>query len=334
MKIMIVDDDKFTRVLLEDILRGEGYQDIITADSAKMATTLLGINDNSPQFVTPDLILLDVIMPDVDGIQTCSMINGLDNYRDVPIIIVTGITEKDSLRKAFEAGAMDYITKPFNSVELLARVRSALKLKSEIDRRKTREAELLHVTQLLEEVVTRLEQSSSTDGLTGLANRRSFDERLSKEFQRSLRINFEKNNEVTLSLIILDVDQFKRFNDNYGHVEGDHCLQKVAHVLANEAKRPGDFVARYGGEEFVILLPETTLEDAFIIAERIRIAVENVHIPHKHSDVSPYVTISLGVASLVTSEQLPVETLIESADHALYQAKAGGRNQTRAFSEK
>jgi diguanylate cyclase (GGDEF)-like protein len=160
-----------------------------------------------------------------------------------------------------------------------------------------------------------------------VANRRCFDENLIKEYQRIKRMNFQTDSKYTLSLILLDVDHFKKYNDNYGHVEGDYCLQRVARTLTDELNRPGDLVARYGGEEFVVLLPNTTLEEASVLAERLRKAVEDMQIPHAFSSTSPYVSISLGVASLIPDENVTLNLFVDSADKAMYQAKATGRNR-------
>jgi diguanylate cyclase (GGDEF)-like protein len=333
MTILIVDDNDTIVYLLKKILIKEGYDQILTANSSLEAANLLGLNENDSASVDIDLILLDVMMPDMDGIQICSMIKTHEKYIDVPIIIVTGITADVTLKHAFDAGAIDYITKPFNAVELLARVRSALKLKSEIDQRKLRESQLLHVKQLLEEAVSKLTLDNLTDGLTGVKNRRGFDEQLSKEYQRTLRKNYKHKNAASMSLILLDVDQFKCYNDQYGHLEGDHCLQHIARVLDQEIKRSMDFVARYGGEEFVILLPDTSLGDAALIAERLRTAVENLNIPHAQSTVSSVVTISLGVYSIIPSEQTSTDLFIIKTDKALYEAKAAGRNRVHIYAE-
>jgi diguanylate cyclase (GGDEF)-like protein len=333
MNILIVDDNDTMIFLLKKVLMREGYEQIYTANSSSEALKLLGVLDNTVHSFDIDLILLDVMMPEMDGIQICSMIKAHERYYDVPIIMVTGITEEVTLKNAFEAGAIDYITKPYKPVELLARVRSALKLKCEMEQRKMRESELLHVTRLLEEAVSSLEVANLTDGLTGVKNRRGFDEQLIKEYQRTMRANYNNNQAAALSLILLDVDQFKLFNDNYGHVEGDHCLQNIARVLQQEIKRPGDYLARYGGEEFVILLPETSLEEAFTVAERLRVAVENLNIPHSQSDVSSFVTISLGVFSLVPTEHMNTDLFITYTDKALYKAKEAGRNRVHIYSE-
>jgi PleD family two-component response regulator len=210
MQFLIIDDDESTQFLLRNLLEIEGYEDIIVANSSEAAMELLGIDGLNNDIIEPNLIILDLHLPDLDGIQTCMRILGVEKFQDVPIIILTGNSEKASLRKAFEAGAVDYITKPFDSIELISRIRSALKLKREVDLRKTREAELLETNQILEEFVARLKQASDTDGLTLVANRRCFDENLIKEFQRIKRMNFQTETKITLSLILLDVDHFKK----------------------------------------------------------------------------------------------------------------------------
>lgn len=332
MNILIVDDNDTMIYLLKTVLNREGYNHIYTANSSHAAAKLLGVGGISTASAEIDLILLDVLMPGMDGIQVCSMIKAHEKYQDVPIIMVTGITEESTLKNAFEAGAIDYITKPYKPIELIARVRSALKLKNKIDQRKTRESQLLHVTRLLEEAVFSLQVSNLTDGLTGVKNRRGFDEQLIKEYQRTMKENYAHNKSTPLSLILLDVDQFKLFNDCYGHVEGDHCLKNIALALQQENRRPNDYLARYGGEEFVILLPGTSLAEAITVAERLRIAVENLNIPHSGSEVSPFITISLGVCSIVPTDETNTEAFITLTDNALYEAKSAGRNRVEIYS--
>jgi diguanylate cyclase (GGDEF)-like protein len=327
MSILIIDDDESIRFLLRNLLENEGYTNVYFADSASAAFALLGIEGENPNPLEPNLIILDIHLPDLDGIQTCRKIISTERYQDVPIIFLTGNAEKSYMRMSFEAGAVDYITKPFDSLELVIRVRSALRLKYEVNQRKAREAELLEMNQILEAFVARLKHASDTDGLTLVANRRCFDENLIKEFQRIKRMNFQNEPKYALSLILLDVDHFKKYNDNYGHVEGDYCLQRVARTLTDEVNRPGDLVARYGGEEFVVLLPNTSLEEAGIVAERIRKAIEDLQIPHAFSKTSTVVTISLGIASLIPNEQSDFHSLVETADKAMYQAKTTGRNR-------
>jgi diguanylate cyclase (GGDEF)-like protein len=331
MTILIIDGDKTTQFLLSNLLEMEGYSNVVLAYSSIIAMEQLGIEGNHPNPIEPNLIILDVHLPDLDGIQTCLKIHSHERFQDIPIIMVTGDAEKTYLKRAFEAGAVDYITKPFDAIELVTRVRSALKLKYEIDQRKAREAELLETNQVLEEFIARLKHASDTDGLTLVANRRCFDENLIKEYQRIKRLNYQSESKYSLSLILLDVDHFKKYNDNYGHVEGDYCLQRVARTLTQEINRSGDLVARYGGEEFVILLPNTTLEEAGIVSERIRKAVEVLQIPHAFSRTSTVVTISLGVSSIIPDEKVNLNLLVDSADKAMYQAKTTGRNRSFTF---
>jgi diguanylate cyclase (GGDEF)-like protein len=280
---------------------------------------------NNPETVTTDidLILMDIVMPDINGIEACRLIKAVEYLQDIPIIMVTASNEIGQLQMAFAVGATDYITKPFNKLELLARVQSALRLKYEIDRRKEREKELLEATRQLAEANWMLQRLSSLDGLTGVANRRRFDEVLEQEWRRALR------NKTPLSLIFIDIDFFKVYNDTYGHLMGDECLKQIAKTLSGILNRPGDLVARYGGEEFVVLLPETDTSGAITIAETLRTKVEEMKIPHLKSECSNYVTISLGVATAIPSHDSSASWLIDKADKALYQAKQEGRNQLR-----
>jgi diguanylate cyclase (GGDEF)-like protein len=327
MSILIIDDDESMQFLLKTLLENEGYTNVYFADSTKSALVQLGIEGEHADPLNPDLVILDIDLPESNGIETCRKIISTEKFQDVPVIIMTGHADKRYLRMSFEAGAVDYITKPFDSIEFVIRIRSALRLKQEVNQRKAREVELLEMNQILEAFVARLKHASDTDGLTLVANRRCFDENLFKEFQRIKRMNFQNEQKYALSLILLDVDHFKKYNDNYGHVEGDYCLQRVARTLTEEVNRPGDLVARYGGEEFVILLPNTPLEEAGMVAERIRKAVENLQIPHVFSKTSAVVTISLGIASLIPDEQINLHSLVEAADKAMYQAKTTGRNR-------
>ncbi|TVY07612.1 diguanylate cyclase [Paenibacillus cremeus] len=331
MRILIIDDDEDTSILLETILRSEGYIYIDTMNSGHEALSMMGFGDAPPQTAQPDLILLDVLMPVMDGIETCSRLKSIPVLQDVPIIMVTGMSDDEVLKQSFDAGASDYITKPFKKVELLVRIRSALRLKSEIDRRKEREAELLRVTSLLEDAVLNLRQVSLTDGLTALTNRRGFDENWAREFERLMQGQADASLDDALSLVLLDVDQFKQYNDIYGHVEGDRCLQRVAEVLRRETKQPGVLAARYGGEEFVLLLPGTTSEAAVATAERVRTGVEGLRIEHSQSKVSSFVTISLGVVSIRPADDTSMSAVIAAADQALYEAKAAGRNRAQVY---
>ncbi|OEF98665.1 GGDEF domain-containing response regulator [Desulfuribacillus alkaliarsenatis] len=321
MSILIVDDSTLARAVLSDILMGNGYDDIVMKSSAKEAIEYILKNScGSPSDVSieVDLILMDGIMPEIEGIEACRLIRNIEGMADIPIIMVTGKTDIKTLQDAFDAGANDYITKPFNKLELLARVRAALNLKYEIDKRKDRERELKELNKILQEL-------SSIDGLTGVANRRRFDETLEIEFKRAVRNNKK------LSIIMADIDFFKEYNDTYGHQAGDDCLKKIASVLNDIVKRPGDLVARYGGEEFVVILPDTDEQGAKNIALLAKNNVENLKIPHEKSRVGEHVTISLGVSTL-TEDIATRHQLLKEADIALYESKKSGRNCVHVYS--
>lgn len=314
MSILIVDDSQDDMRLLKTMLEGAGYREIQTAESAEAAYHILGIKDPLPSPPKVDLVLLDVLMPATNGIQVCRRIKSIDRLRDIPIIIVTAQTDPVDLQLAFAEGAIDYIRKPLSKVELLARVRSVLRLSQEIQRRKAREHELLQVMQRLEEANERFRELSSLDGLTEIANRRRFDEFFEQEWRRSLR------DSLPFSLIFFDIDFFKAYNDTYGHLAGDDCLRQVVQAIRGTLNRPGDLLARYGGDEFVIALPGTPREGAVRVAETMRGKVEAMAMG---------VTISLGVASCAPGHRFPSTCLTTAADRALYQAKHEGRNCVR-----
>lgn len=321
MTVLVIDDSADSRNLIQAQLRSASIARVMTAGSAKEVFALLRLDDPSVPAEPVDLILLDVVMPDIDGIEACRQIKNDDRYRDVPVIMVTANSEMDCLKQAFNAGASDYITKPLKKVELLARCRSALRLKEETDRRKDRENDLLLALKQLEEANDALRRLSSQDGLTGIANRRNFDNTLEREWQRALREN------TPLSLVLFDIDFFKRYNDNYGHQLGDECLKTIARTAATVVKRAADALARYGGEEFAVILPNTDNKGAFVVADSIRQAVEAKAVPHIGSSISPYVTVSVGVATLLPDQRCRQTDLIEMADKSLYQAKQIGRNR-------
>ncbi|NOX36490.1 MAG: diguanylate cyclase [Calditrichaeota bacterium] len=321
MRILIVDDARDNRVLLRAILRKEGYQHVAVAGSATEAYRLLGLEDGAEHAQEFDLILLDIMMPGENGIDACRKIKSFPHTRDIPIVMVSAQTDVMWLSIAFESGAIDYITKPVNRIEMLARVGAALRLKYEMDMRKAREAELLKLKSELEAANLELARLSIIDGLTGIPNRRRFDEFLELECKRARR------NKLPLSLILIDVDHFKLYNDFYGHLKGDECLQAIARVLSDVVHRPGDLVARYGGEEFAAILSETDAEGAMIIARKFQERVEDQGIPHEKSPIASVVTISQGIATCTFQKPVEPPTLIEYADRALYQAKANGRNQ-------
>ena len=248
----------------------------------------------------PDLILLDVMMPDSTGFDVCRRLKATPDTQNIPVIFLTGASDVEQKVLAFDVGAVDYIQKPFDSAELNARVRAALRTKRFQDM---------------------LAQRAMIDGLTGLWNRPQFDQRLHEEVAASARYDRP------LSLILMDVDKFKNLNDTHGHPFGDEVLQAVGDVLQAHA-RTSDCPCRYGGEEFGIILRETDLEGAVVVAERLREALQNLQLRNKGQDVP--VTASFGVVSTtlcMNPVNLTREWLVEAADKALYAAKEGGRNR-------
>lgn len=318
MGILIVDDSADARLLLESFLKKAGYGDITLAESADEALKYLD-TDGAEGI---DLILMDILMPGMDGVEVCRIIKEDNRFLDIPIVMVTAKAEGADLKSAFDAGAVDYVTKPVKKIEFLTRIRSVLKLKDETDKRKARERDLVEMTQKLDRANQRLDYLSYMDELTDIANRRYFEEHFDQEWKRAGR--YSKH----LSLIMIDIDLFKNYNDTYGHKGGDVCLRKVATALKHTLKRPGDFVARYGGEEFVAVLPDTDITGAGVVAESMRSDVRSLGIEHNGNPDVGEVTISLGVASTVPGNgKITPETLVIEADRAMYRAKQGGRNR-------
>lgn len=289
--LLVVDDEKHNRVLLTELLQDD-YQ-IILAKNGLQAL-------EKARERSPDLILLDVLMPEMDGLSVIKALKASDATRHIPVIFVSALDSVADEERGLELGAVDYITKPFHPPIVRVRVRNHL--------------HSVHQRRLLE-------QLAMIDSLTEIPNRRRFTEVYEREWRRCLRAGSP------LSLVVVDVDHFKAFNDAHGHAAGDVVLKRVAQTIQESLKRPGDFVARYGGEEFVVILPEVDAERARQIAEKIRLEVENQKIPYPESDIGPWLTVSLGGASCIPRHPEVDETLFARADHCLYQAKGLGRNQ-------
>jgi len=275
----------------------------------------------------PDVILMDVDMPRLDGISAAAQIRALEHCRDIPVIMVTSSGTEQTLEAAFDAGATDFLAKPIRKLELRSRVRAALTLKRETDRRKLRETELLAMAKELEEANAQLLRLSETDFLCRIANRRRLDAKLHEEWPRGAR-------ELTrLAVLMIDVDHFKAFNDRYGHLAGDDCLVRVAEAIWNALQRPSDLAGRYGGEEFAVVLPDTDENGAVEVARRIHAEILAAEIPHSASPFLCQVTVSVGVASMLPTPGTDVTALVTAADAALYAAKRNGRNRTEISSE-
>lgn len=320
MLILLIDDDPQLTNLICLRLEAAGYR-VVTARAADEALNYLRRGADTEV----DLVLLDIFLPDASGIEVCRRLQEDPKTCDIPVIVLTGSNDEEHLKQAFDAGAVDYIEKPFKGVELLARIRSALRLKAEIEQRKRQAKELIAVAEKLKQANEQLRQLSFHDPLTGLHNRRYFDEFLEREFKRAQRAG------TGLALIMIDIDYFKAYNDRFGHQAGDEALRQVAAALASVTQRSNDLAARYGGEEFAIVLPDTHKAGALAIAESLRQKVEALKIFHPDSPFG-VVTISEGVAVQYPKPRERANQLIEAADMALYHSKRAGRNRVSAAS--
>jgi diguanylate cyclase (GGDEF)-like protein len=325
MSVLVVDDSQETRASLLSLLRTHGYPEVVTASSGDEALDRLRESvghDGRPHI---QVVLLDVARGGPGGLETCRRIKADPRLADIPVLVLTDGPDAEALQQAFEAGAVDFLAKPPRPAELLARLRSALKLKHELDRCKEQTRQLEQVTERLRRANAELERLAVRDELTGVGNRRFFNLMLEQEWARATR------EVLPLSLILMDLDYFKAYNDRYGHPQGDACLRQVAGRADALLQRSGDYLARYGGEEFAVLLPHTATRGAVLVAERIRAGVEGLGLEHAAAPGSRVVTASLGVATLVPDRHAAPAALVAAADAALYQAKRDGRNRVRPF---
>jgi diguanylate cyclase (GGDEF)-like protein len=288
-RLLVVDDQPINIQVMHQIFAGE-YQ-VFMATSGQQAINLCRANP-------PDLVLLDIVMPQMDGYEVCRQLKADPTTRDIPVIFVTAHTETDQETQGLELGAVDFITKPVVPAVVKARVRTHVTLKQQGD--------------LLRKMVF-------LDGLLGVFNRRYFDQQLQTELARAHRSG------AALSVLMIDVDYFKRYNDTYGHLAGDDCLRRVATTIRGALRRPADVVARYGGEEFSCILPETPLDDATTIAKALEQDIRALNIPHEKSDAAPVVSVSIGVCCIPAGTTGVATELVAQADAELYKAKHSGR---------
>ena len=289
--ILVVDDMTTTLLLLHDLLK-----DTYEVKIAKSGTKALEILE-SPNDI--DLILLDIEMPDINGYEVCKILKNNEQTKNIPVIFVTARNSEEDEEYGLNLGAIDYITKPFNKAIVKLRIKNYLDLKIKNDM---------------------LEKLSMYDGLTNIRNRRFFDETFEKTF------NEIKRDKKSLAVLMIDIDFFKPYNDNYGHGQGDETLRKVAKALEKNIKRPSDFVARYGGEEFVILLKNIDKTGLQTVANNLLNAVRELKITHEFSKIENYVTISIGASFYNSSSDITKLELLLKADETLYSVKNSGRN--------
>ncbi len=313
-RVLVIDDETIILDLLQSSLTEHGYEVLIAADGLdgfEKACHLL-----------PDLILLDIMMPDIDGYEILDKLKTNNLTKSIPVIFLTAKIDGEDRVKGLESGAVDYITKPFFIKEVIARINIHLRLKEYEDELTRKNQELEEFSDLLLELNSKLEEMARKDDLMKVWNRRAFNEQVKNIHSYSHRYKHP------YSIIIADLDHFKNYNDLYGHQKGDMVLIMVAQAIV-ESCRSTDFVARYGGEEIVVLLPETAQEAALLTADRIVTAVKNLQIEHDNNEGLGVVTVSAGTATFVPEKHQNAswEMVLKRADDALYLAKNTGRNK-------
>ena len=306
MKILIVEDSRSNLQVLTQYARSFGAE-VIPADNGEKAIAAFATS-------SPDLVLLDVVLPDIDGFEVARRIRGMESEGGwTPIIFLSSLGKDEDIERGILAGGDDYLHKPVSEVVLGAKVRAMERL---IQMRTS----LVGLASELDMANKELQRLSASDALTGIANRRYFDEHITREWRRA------RCNASSVALMMCDVDHFKLFNDTYGHQAGDDCLRRVAGAIATSLERGSDLAARYGGEEFVVVLCETAIGGALIVAEKIRHAIHALNIPHAASSLGR-VTLSIGLAAAVPELDDASDNLIAMADKALYDAKHNGRDR-------
>lgn len=293
LPLVLLVDDQISNIQFMSAILGDNYR----VRSATNGPEALKLAIEAPR---PDLILLDIVMPEMDGYDVCYKLKNNPATQNIPVIFITALSSETDEERGLNLGAVDYLSKPLSPPIARARVHNHAMLKRRTDL---------------------LESLAHVDPLTNIANRRRFDHALQLEWRRCRRAG------LPMALLMADVDGFKAYNDHFGHGRGDVCLTKVASTLNECFHRPADLVARYGGEEFAVLLPETNIHNAVWLAERLRQRVVASRIPHAPGAPNESITISVGCCALMPDDSNDPEQLIESADKHLYEAKAAGRNR-------
>jgi len=319
--VLLVDDQRMVYEGIKRMLADEKDIELHFCEDPSSAI-------NTASSLLPTLILQDLVLPDIDGMTLVRFYRSNDDTKDIPVIVLSSKEDPAVKRDAFQYGANDYLVKLPDKIELIARIRSHAKNHLMQLERNAAFFALREMQKQLQKTNSELKRLSSLDGLTGIANRRVFDETLAKEWDRAVRHN------TTLSLILIDIDYFKPYNDTYGHQQGDDCLCSVAQAVADSSARSSDLVARYGGEEFVIIAPNTDSPGAECLAEKIRKAIHELNIEHKSSKIADIITISLGINTMSPSRNDNISDIVKFADKALYDAKDNGRNRCLVYQDK
>lgn len=307
--ILVVDDTQLNVVLLDRILTKEGYG-VICAYRGEVAL-------DEARNKCPDLILLDIEMPGMDGFEVCKRLKEDNLLQDIPVIFISALSDTDDKVRALSEGGVDYITKPIQAEDVLARIAIHLKIRN-LQKQLEEQNSLLEAEILRrKETESHLQLIASTDSLTEVYNRRYFFELGLKEVSRSMRT------QMPLSAIMLDIDHFKKINDSYGHLVGDQVLIRFVQICKQNL-RTYDILCRYGGEEFSVLLPDTDINQASIVAERLRNAVESTGMNIYNHSI--FITASFGIANLDLENEISLESILDRADQALYKSKQRGRN--------
>lgn len=324
MSILLIDDSPQILTMLEATLEKAGYTEIHKAQSGQEALDFLGVGvgkKNNPV----DLILLDILMPGIDGVEVCGQIKADKHFADTMIIMATVKDDQETLKKSFENGAFDYLVKPVSELELLHRVGAAFRLKKEIATRKAREKKLKELTAKLESKNVMLDEQVNTDELTNVGNRKFFMNDLDNEWRRAVRETSP------FSLLLIEIDFFRKFEEIHGKHKANECLKVVANIIQIGLKRAGDQVARIDGGQFAVFLPRTDQKGAFSVAEAMRANVEALQVKSGASPSNDFVTVSIGLSSLVPAVNIKLDNMFDLVEKALWSARNNNGNRVESY---